>query len=62
MMDVENDLISGFCVTLGSPVVPDVYKMYNGSVDSTGTQSCGCAFSITWSQVTSRPGMMSPEH
>lgn len=51
-----------FSYTFGSPVVPDVYKIYKGSFDSMGTQSIGSAFCIIWSHVTSCPGMICPEH
>ena len=45
-------------VPLGSPVVPDVYRMYRGSVAATGTQSWGSAPAIRSSQSTSRPAIM----
>lgn len=37
-----------------SPVVPDVYRIYKGSLASTGTHGWGSEFSITESQDTSK--------
>src|SRR5438034_3334055 len=42
-------------IPFGMPVVPDVYRMYSGSVAATGTQSAGCAFAINSDHSTSRP-------
>src|SRR6202050_641439 len=40
---------------LGLPVVPEVYRMYSGSVAATGTQPAGSASASAWSQSRSRP-------
>ena len=40
---------------LGLAVVPEVYRMYSGSVALTGTQSAGLAPSTAWAQSMSRP-------
>src|SRR5437667_99033 len=40
----------------GVPVVPDVYRMYSGSVAATGTHSAGCAPAMSSDQSRSRPG------
>ena len=42
---------------LGRAVVPDVYRMYSGSVAATGTQSAGSAFLAASSQSRSRPSI-----
>src|SRR6266498_259436 len=39
----------------GRAVVPEVYRMYSGSVAATGTQSAGWAVAISVSQSRSRP-------
>src|SRR6266545_6891351 len=39
----------------GTAVVPEVYRMYSGSVAATGTQSAGWAVAISVSQSRSRP-------
>ena len=39
----------------GLPVVPDVYKIYSGSVPLTATQSAGVAFAIASAQSISMP-------
>ncbi len=41
---------------LGLPVVPDVYRMYSGSVDAMDTQSAGAAADSSSVQSRSRRG------
>ena len=43
----------------GTPVVPDVYRMYSGSVAATGVQPTGDAASATARQSRSRSAMRS---
>ena len=42
---------------MGLAVVPDVYRMYSGSVAATGTQSAGSAPASASLQSRSRPGV-----
>ena len=42
---------------LGRAVVPEVYKMYSGSVAATGTHPAGSAAAIACSQSRSRPAV-----